>query len=140
MILLTSWWEAGRKPLSPTTLYKWINGLNLHLVTNFHQFNCQFIMQAGKILHQICMTRSTLHQWLTSRKNVSFGNIPIAERYVKRIIENSPTLPKFQFTWNFSLLFNYFHNMLEIQALDINPEAGHVDDKYLRWSEGANHL
>ena len=30
--------------------------------------------------------------------------------------------------------------MLEIQALDINPEAGHVDDKYLRWSEGANHL
>ena len=77
---------------------------------------------------------------VNQQKNVSFGNIPIAERYVKRIIENSPTLPKFQFTWNFSLLFNYFHNMLEIQALDINPEAGHVDGKYLRWSEGANHL
>ena len=38
---------------------------------------------------------------------------------MKGIFENNPTLPKFQFTWNVSLLFNYFRNMQEIQSLDI---------------------
>ena len=53
------------------------------------------------------------------QQNVSFGNIPIVKRYMKGIFENNPTLPKFQFTWNVSLLFNYFRNMHEIHALDI---------------------
>ena len=48
-----------------------------------------------------------------------FGNIPIANRYMKRIFENNPTLPKFRFTWNVFLLFNYFRNMQEIHELDI---------------------
>ena len=39
--------------------------------------------------------------------------------FVKGIFENNPTLPKFQFTWNVSLLFNYFRNMQEIHSLDI---------------------
>ena len=38
---------------------------------------------------------------------------------MKGIFENNPTLPKFQFTWNVSLLFNYFRNMQDIHALDI---------------------
>ena len=48
-----------------------------------------------------------------------FGNIPIVNRYMKRIFENNPTLPKFRFTWNVFLLFNYFRNMQEIHELDI---------------------
>ena len=48
-----------------------------------------------------------------------FGNIPIFNRYMKRIFENNPTLPKFRFTWNVFLLFNYFRNMQEIHELDI---------------------
>ena len=38
---------------------------------------------------------------------------------MKGILENNPALSKFQFTWNVSLLFNYFHNTQDIHALDI---------------------
>ena len=38
---------------------------------------------------------------------------------MKGIFEKNPTLPKFQFTWKVSLLFNYFCNMQGIQSLDI---------------------
>ena len=55
---------------------------------------------------------------INQQQNVSFGNIPIVKRYMKGIFENNPTLPKFQFTWNVSLLFNYFRNMQDIDALD----------------------
>ena len=55
---------------------------------------------------------------INQQQNVSFGNTPIVKRYMKRIFENNPALPKFQFTWNVSLLFNSFHNTKEIQALD----------------------
>ena len=55
---------------------------------------------------------------INQQQNVSFGNTPIVKRYIKRIFENNPALPKFQFTWNVSLLFNSFHNTKEIQALD----------------------
>ena len=41
MILLTFWWQAGEKTLSPTTVYTWVNGLNLHLATRFHRLNRQ---------------------------------------------------------------------------------------------------
>ena len=37
---------------------------------------------------------------------------------MKVIFENNPALPKFQFTLNVSLFFNYFRNMQEIHALD----------------------
>ena len=38
---------------------------------------------------------------------------------MKGIFENNTTFPKFQFTWNVSLLFNYFRNMQEIHTLYI---------------------
>ena len=65
------------------------------------------------------MARSALSSVINQQQNVSFGNIPIVKRYMKGIFENNPTLPKFQFTWNVSLLFNYFRNMQDIHALDI---------------------
>ena len=65
------------------------------------------------------MVRSALSSVINQQQNVSFGNIPIVKRYMKGIFENNPTLPKFQFTWNVSLLFNYFRNMQDINALDI---------------------
>ena len=77
------------------------------------------LVRQGKSFNQICMTRSALSSVINQQQNVSFGNIPIAKRYMKGIFENNPTLPKFQFTWNVSLLFNYFRNMQEIQSLDI---------------------
>ena len=42
---------------------------------------------------------------------------------MKEILEDNLTFPKFQFTWNVSLLFDYFHNMKEIHALDIQKLA-----------------
>ena len=48
-----------------------------------------------------------------------FGNIPIVKKYMKRIFESNPTLPKFRFTWNVFLLFNYFRNMQGIHELHI---------------------
>ena len=65
------------------------------------------------------MARSALSSVINQQQNVSFGNIPIVKRYMKGIFESNPTLPKFQFTWNVSLLFNYFRNMQDIHALDI---------------------
>ena len=65
------------------------------------------------------MTRSVLSSVINQQKSVSFGNIPIVKRYMKGIFESNPTLPKFHFTWNVSLLFNYFRNMQDIHVLDI---------------------
>ena len=77
------------------------------------------LVRQGKSFNQICMARSALSSVINQQQNVSFGNIPIAKRYMKGIFESNPTLPKFQFTWNVSLLFDYFRNMQEIHALDI---------------------
>ena len=60
---------------------------------------------------------------VNQQQNVSFGNISIFKRYMKEILEDNLTFPKFQFTWNVSLLFDYFHNMKEIHALDIQKLA-----------------
>ena len=60
---------------------------------------------------------------VNQQQNVSFGNISIFKRYMKEILEDNPTFLKFQFTWNVSLLFDYFHNMKEIHALDIQKLA-----------------
>ena len=76
------------------------------------------LVRQGKSFHQICMARSALSSVINQQQNVSFGNITIAKRYMKGIFENNPTLPKFQFTWNVSLLFNYFRNMQDIDVLD----------------------
>ena len=65
------------------------------------------------------MARSELSSVINQHQNVTFGNIPIVKRYMKGIFENNHTLPKFQFTWNISLLFNYFRNMLDINELYI---------------------
>ena len=77
------------------------------------------LVRQGKSFNQICMARSALSSAINQQQNVSFGNIPIVKRYMKGIFESNATLPKFQFTWNVSLLFNYFRNMQEIQSLDI---------------------
>ena len=56
---------------------------------------------------------------IKQQQNVSFGNIPNVKRNTKGIFENNPILPQFQFEGNVLLLFNYFRNMQEIHALDI---------------------
>ena len=76
-----------------------------------------WLVREWKSFNQICMARSVL--WSVINQQQSFGNIPIVKRYMKGIFESNPTLPKFQFTWNVSLLFNYFRNMQDIHALDI---------------------
>ena len=75
------------------------------------------LVRQGKSFNQICMARSALSS-VINQQHVSFGNIPVVKRYMKGIFENNPTFPKFQFTWNVSLLFNYFRNMQDIDALD----------------------
>ena len=56
---------------------------------------------------------------IKQQQNVSFGNISNVKRNTKGIFENKPILPQFQFAGNVLLLFNYFRNMQEIHALDI---------------------
>ena len=51
------------------------------------------------------MARSALSTVINRQQNVSFANITIVKRYMKRIFANNPTLPKLQFTWNVSLHF-----------------------------------
>ena len=72
-----------------------------------------------KSFNKICVARSALSSVINHQENVSFGNVPIVHRYMKRIFGSNPTLPKFQFIWNVSLIFNSFRNIQEIQALDI---------------------
>ena len=56
---------------------------------------------------------------IKQQQNVSFGNISNVKRNTKGIFENKPILPQFQFAGNVLLLLNYFRNMQEIHALDI---------------------
>ena len=81
------------------------------------------LVRKGKCFNQTCMARSTFSSVINQQQSVSFGNIPIVKRYIKGIFENNPILPKFQFIWNASLLFDYFHNMQDIHALDIQKLA-----------------
>ena len=77
------------------------------------------LVRQGKSFNQICMARSALWSMIKQQQNVSFGNIPNVIRNTKGIFENNPILPQFQFAGNVLLLFNYFRNMQEIPALDI---------------------
>ena len=77
------------------------------------------LIKEGKSFDQICMARRALSLVISQQRNIHFGNIPIVKRYMKGIFENNPKFPKFQFTWNVSLLFNYFGNIKDIHALDI---------------------
>ena len=65
------------------------------------------------------MVRNGLSSVIDQQQNVSFGNTPIVKRCMKGIFEKNSTSPKFQFTWNVSLLFNSFRNIQQVQALDI---------------------
>ena len=89
------------------------------------------------------MVRSALLSVINQKQNISVGNTSIAERYMKGMFENNPTLLKFQFTCYVSLHFNSYYNMQKIQVgiryPKINSEACLVDDTYLRWSEGPDH-
>ena len=71
------------------------------------------LVSQGKSFNQISLARSALLSVINQQQNVNFNNIPIVKRYMEEIF------PKFQFTSNVSLLFNHFHSMQEIQALDI---------------------
>ena len=104
---------------------KWCKFASCYKVSSFETpiqvalaFLTSFVRQE-KSFNQICMARSALSSVINQEQNVSFGDIPTVKRYIKGIFENSPTLPKFQFTWNASLLFNSFRNMQEIQESDI---------------------
>ena len=77
------------------------------------------VVRQGKSVNQICIARSALSSVIFDQQNVTFVNTSIVKRYMKGIFESNPTLSKFQFTWNVSLLFNYFRNMQKIQELDI---------------------
>ena len=77
------------------------------------------LVRQRKSFNQICMARSALWSMIKQQQNVSFGNIPNVIRNTKGIFENNPILPQFQFAGNVLLLFNYFRNMQEIPALDI---------------------
>ena len=53
------------------------------------------LVRQGKSFNQIFMAKSALPSVINQQQNVSFGNIPIAKRYIKVIFENNHTLPKF---------------------------------------------
>ena len=118
-ILMASWKKGT---FSNYSLYmnKWFKFASFNKVSPVEQqvqvalaFLTSLVRQ-GKSFNQICMARSPLPSVINQQQNVSFGNIPIVKRYMKGILEYHPTLPKFQFTWIVSLLFNYFLNMQEI--------------------------
>ena len=123
-ILMTSWRKGT---FSNYSLYmnKWFNFASCNKVSPVEPpvqvalASLISLVRQIKSFNQICMARSALSSVINQQQNVSFGNIPIVKRYMKGIFENNPTLPKFQFTWNVSLLFNYFRNMQDIHALDI---------------------
>ena len=72
-----------------------------------------------KSFNQIFMVRSALSSVINQEQNNRYGNTPIVKKYMKGIFKNNPTLPNFQFKGNVSLLFKSFHNIQEIQALNI---------------------
>ena len=63
------------------------------------------LVRQGKSFNQICMVRSGLLSVINQKQNISVGNTSIAERYMKGMFENNPTLLKFQFTCYVSLHF-----------------------------------
>ena len=112
-ILMASW---RKSTFSSYSLYlsKWFKFASCNKVSPVEppvQVPLAFLIslvREEKSFNQICMERSALSSVINQQQNVSFGNIPIVKRYMKGIFENNPTLPKFQFTWNFPLLFNFF--------------------------------
>ena len=123
-ILMASW-RKGTFSNYPIYISKWFKFASFNKVSPVEppvQVALAFLtslVRQGKSFNQICMASSALSSVINQQQNFSFGNIPNVKRYMKGIFENNPTLTKFQFTWNVSLLFNYFRNMQEIQSLDI---------------------
>ena len=89
-------------------MIKWFESCNkvssLELPVYFALVFLTSLVRQRKYFNQLCMARSTLASVINQHQNVRFGNNPIVKRYMKVIFENNPTLPKFWFTWNVSLL------------------------------------
>ena len=123
-ILMTSW-RKGTFSNYSLSMNKWFNFASYNKVSPVEPpvqvalASLISLVRQIKSFNQICMARSALPSVINQQQNVSFGNIPIVKRYMKGIFESNPTLPKFHFTWNVSLLFNYFCNIQMIHALDI---------------------
>ena len=97
--------------LLPQKQDTWLNGLNLwnkvsplELPVHFALVFLSSLVRQQKSFNQLCMVRSTLTSLINQQQNVRLSNIRIVKRYMIVIFEKKPTLPKFWFIWNVSLL------------------------------------
>ena len=80
-----------------------------------------FLYQNRKQYPTISCTRSILFLFIRSSNGLEFGKESIVQRFMKGIYQLRPSLPKYSFTWDVSMLYREFppNDQLDLKALTL---------------------
>ena len=118
MKVLISSWHGGENPPQLNTKYinQWLDFYKNHninsqnaLVSNGLDFLTS-LYQNGKQYPTISCARSILSLFIRSSNGLDLGKQSIVQRFMKGIYQLLPSLPKYSFTWDISILFEKYEN------------------------------
>ena len=77
------------------------------------------LYQNGKQYPTINCARSILSLFIRSSNGLDFGKQSIVQRFMKGIYQLWPSLPKYSFSWDISILFEKYRELLPNDQLDL---------------------
>ena len=78
-----------------------------------------YLYQSGKQYPTISCARSILSLFIRSSNGLEFGKESIVQRFMKGIYQLRPSLPKYSFTWDVSILIGKYQELPPNDQLDL---------------------
>ena len=129
-----AWWRKSTSIKYQVCINQWLDFCKNHninsqnaSVSNRLDFLTS-LYQNGKQYPTISCARSILSLFIRSSNGLDFGKQSIVQRFMKGIYQLRPSLPKYSFTWDISILFEYYllvyrelppNNQLDLKALTL---------------------
>ena len=118
MDILLSSWRLGTKKTYHTYLKAWV----AYATRKDIPIACPSTAQALAFLSELSRTGCSYNQLNTARSvlsliigqssdEISWGERPLVKRFMKGHFEDKPILPRFYYTWDVSVVFNYFRGL-----------------------------
>lgn len=63
--------------------------------------------------------RSALSQILQTPNGVAFGELPLVKQFMKGVFQEKPSLPRYNVTWDASILLNYLKTLSPVTSLSL---------------------
>lgn len=118
-------WRSGTQKQYRVFLNKWQSYANkrdadpLHPTLNQVLDFLQELYQQGLTYSGINTARSTLSAFITLEGNFSVGVHPMVQRFMKGVFQTRPALPRYQATWDTSVVLSYLKTLHPVEELNL---------------------